>query len=171
MLDVHVLTRPVHRPADQEVALAGIGHGGHQAGRRARISVEHFECRPPATAIAGLWSSPAPARGIVDSVMSSSWSRTKRYPSWPSPAQGCSPKRSEAVPHGRGCTCGTDPWIQAKKGLAGRIPAPVRTRQPCVGDPRWARRVANAVLTLRVLMLQCRRVTGESLERPGSFLA
>jgi hypothetical protein len=70
-----------------------------------------------------------------------------------------------------GCTCGTDPWIQAKKGLAGRIPAAVRTRQPCAGDPRWARRVANAVLILRVLMLQCRRVTGESLERPGSFLA
>ena len=88
-----------------------------------------------------------------------------------SPAEGCSPNRSETVPHGRGCTCGTDPWIQAKKGLAGRIPAAVRTRQPCAGDPRWARRVANAVLILRVLMLQCRRVTGESLERPGSFLA
>ena len=50
-------------------------------------------------------------------------------------------------------------------------PAAVRTRQPCAGDPRWARRVANAVLILRVLMLQCRRVTGESLERSGSFLA
>jgi len=72
---------------------------------------------------------------------------------------------------GRGCTCGTDPWIQAKKGLAGRIPGAVRIRQPCAGDPRWARRVANAVLILRVLMLQCRRVTGESLERSGSFLA
>jgi len=64
-----------------------------------------------------------------------------------------------------------DPWIQAKKGLAGRIPAAVRTRQPCAADPRWARRVANAVLILRVLMLQCRNVTGESLERSGSFLA
>jgi hypothetical protein len=84
---------------------------------------------------------------------------------------GCSPNRSETVPHGRGCTCGTDPWIQAQKGLAGRIPAAVRTRQPCAGDPRWARRVANAVLILGVLMLQCRRVTGESLERSGSFLA
>ena len=52
-----------------------------------------------------------------------------------------------------------------------RDPAAVRTRQPCAGDPRWARRVANAVLILRVLMLQCRRVTGGSLERPGSFLA
>jgi hypothetical protein len=29
-------------------------------------------------------------------------------------AQGCSPNRSETAPHGRGCTCGTDPWIQAK---------------------------------------------------------
>jgi len=94
----------------------------------------------------------------------------KRCPSWPSPAQGCSPNRSETVPHGRGCTCGTDPRIQTKKGSAGRIPAAVRTRQPCAGDPRWARRVANAVPILRVLMLQCRRVTGESLERPGSFL-
>ena len=84
---------------------------------------------------------------------------------------GCSRNRSETVPHGRGSTYGTDPWIQAKKGLAGRIPAAVRTRQPCAGDPRWARRVANAVLILRVLMLQCRRVTGESLERSGSFLA
>ena len=84
---------------------------------------------------------------------------------------GCSRNRSETVPHGRGSTYGTDPWIQAKKGLAGRIPAAVRTRQPCAGDPRWARRVAHAVLILRVLMLQCRRVTGESLERPGSFLA
>jgi hypothetical protein len=45
------------------------------------------------------------------------------------------------------------------------------SRRPCAGDPRWARRVANAVLILRVLMLQCRRVTGESLERSGSFLA
>jgi hypothetical protein len=36
---------------------------------------------------------------------------------------------------------------------------------------RWARRVANAVLILGVLMLQCRNVTGESLELPGSFLA
>jgi hypothetical protein len=70
-----------------------------------------------------------------------------------------------------GSTCGTDPWIQAEKGSAGRIPAAVRTRQPCAGDPRWARRVANAVLILRVLMLQCRMVTGESLERSGSFLA
>jgi hypothetical protein len=61
------------------------------------------------------------------------------------------PNRSETVPHGRG--------------------AAARTRQPCAGDPRWARRVANAVLILRVLMLQCRNVTGESLERPGSLRA
>ena len=29
----------------------------------------------------------------------------------------------------------------------------------------------GVIIILRVLMLQCRRVTGESLERPGSFLA
>lgn len=41
----------------------------------------------------------------------------------------------------------------------------------CADYPRWARRVADAVPILGVLMLQCRRVTGESLERPGSSLA
>jgi hypothetical protein len=55
--------------------------------------------------------------------------------------------------------------------LSQHWPAAVGTRQPYADDPRWARRVANAVLILRVLMLQCRRVTDESLERPDSFLA
>jgi len=93
----------------------------------------------------------------------------------PEPALACAGVISEPIrdrPHGRGCTCRTGPWIQAKQGLAGgESPATARTRQPFAGDPRWARRVANAVLILRVLMLQCRRMTGESLERPGSFLA
>jgi hypothetical protein len=39
------------------------------------------------------------------------------------------------------------------------------------GVPDGQRRGSGAVIILRVLMLQCRRVTGESLERPGSFLA
>ena len=43
--------------------------------------------------------------------------------------------------------------IRDRAARSGRIPAAVRTSQPCAGDPRCARRVANAVLILPTVPL------------------
>jgi hypothetical protein len=62
LIPVLICLAPVHRPADEEIAHARVGHGGHQTGRRARISVEHFERLPPAATIVGLV--PEPQRNL-----------------------------------------------------------------------------------------------------------
>jgi AcrR family transcriptional regulator len=54
VLNIYVLAFPVHWPTEQEIAIARVGHGGHQAGRGVRVSVEHIKCLTPAAAIVGL---------------------------------------------------------------------------------------------------------------------
>jgi hypothetical protein len=163
--------RPATSPPSLNIATIAVSHERKEHRFRGKAQRQATADRCKAGAPADSWR----IKQVGDQLKSAAAQYVKLHQETvPELALACAGLISEPIrdrPHGRGCTGGTDPRIQAKQGLAGRIPAAVRTRLPCAGDPRWARRLASAVLILRVLMLQCRRVTGVSLERPGSFLA